>query len=94
MSATAAIVCEATMSSEQVYRLSVLMREARPTRPAGVVAAALLVEGEQVQLVAFWKDRTTLDEYLATVDVPRGVELMRYAGVEPAWKIVDVREFA
>ena len=94
MSATAAIVFEAMMSPEQVYRLGVLMQEARPTRPAGVVAAALLVEGEQVQLVAFWKDRATLDEYLATVDVPRGAELMRYAGVEPAWKIVDVREFA
>ena len=30
--------------------------------------------------------------YLATADVPRGVELMRKVGVEPAWRVVDVLE--
>jgi len=87
-----AVIFEATMSREQVTRLAELMREARPTRPAGVVTAALLVEGDAVQLVAFWQDRDTLDRYLATVEVPRGVELMRKAGVDPAWRIVDAYE--
>jgi len=87
-----AAIFEATMSRSQVERLAELMREALPTRPEGVVTAALLVEGEAVRLIAFWRDRDTLDRYLATVDVPRGVELMRKAGVEPEWRIVDVME--
>ena len=89
---TAAAIFEATMSREQVERLAQLMREALPTRPAGVVTAALLVEGEAVQLIAFWRDRETFDAYLATVDVPRGVELMRKVGCEPEWRIVDAME--
>ena len=80
------------MSRGQVERLAELMREALATRPEGVVTAALLVEGEAARLIAFWRDRDTLDRYLATVDVPRGVELMRNAGVEPEWRIVDVME--
>jgi hypothetical protein len=89
---TVAVVFEATMSRGQVERLAELMREALATRPEGVVTAALLVEGEAARLIAFWRDRDTLDRYLATVDVPRGVELMRNAGVEPEWRIVDVME--
>jgi len=78
------------MSREQADRLAELMDEARPTRPEGVVTAALHVEGEDVQLIAYWRDRETLDAYLATVDVPRGVELMRKVGVEPKWRVVEV----
>ena len=87
-----AAVFEAAMSRGQVEQLAELMREARPTRPEGVVTAALLVEGEAVQLIAFWRDRETLDAYLATVDVPRGVELMRKVGCEPDWRIVETLE--
>jgi hypothetical protein len=88
-----AAIFEATMSGPQAERLAGLMRDARPTRPDGVVTAALLVDGERVQLVAFWKDRETLDRYLATAGVPRGTELMRKAGVEPVLHVVDVPEF-
>ena len=87
-----AALFEATMSRRQAEQLAELMREARPTRPEGVVTAALLVEGEAVQLVAFWRDRETLNAYLATVDVPRGVELMRKVGCEPEWRIVEAME--
>ena len=87
-----AAVFEAQMSREQAERLAALMDEARPTRPAGVETAALLVDGESVQLVAVWRDRETLDEYLATAEVPRGTELMRKVGVEPEMRIVDVLE--
>ena len=80
------------MSPEQARQLAELMREARPTRPEGVLTAALHVEGGDVQLVAYWRDRTSLDAYLATADVPRGVELMRKVGVEPACRVIDVLE--
>jgi len=80
------------MSGEQAERLAELMTQARPTRPDGVVTAALHREGEAVQLVAYWRDRETLDAYLATTDVPRGVELMRKVGVEPRWRVVEVLE--
>ncbi len=78
------------MAPEQVARLAELMREHLPTRPEGVVTAALLIDGENAQLVAFWRDRETLDRYLASVDEPRGAELMRKAGAVPEWRIVDV----
>jgi len=81
------------MSREQAEQLAGLMDEARPTRPEGVLAAALHVEGDAVQLVAYWRDRAALDAYLATADVPRGVELMRKVGCEPAWRVVDVLDF-
>jgi quinol monooxygenase YgiN len=87
-----AAIFEAQMSREQAEQLASLMDEARPTRPAGVETAALLVDGESVQLVAIWRDRETLDAYLATADVPRGTELMRKVGVEPELHIVDVLE--
>lgn len=89
---TVAAIFAATMSRGQVEQLAESMRKALPTRPEGVVTAALLVEGEAVQLIAFWRDRKTFDTYLATVDVPRGVELMRGVGVEPEWRVVDVME--
>jgi quinol monooxygenase YgiN len=87
-----AAIFEASMSREQAERLAELMREARPTRPGGVLTAALLVDGEAVQLIAFWKDRETLDQYLSTAPVPRGTELMRKLGVEPELRIVDALE--
>jgi quinol monooxygenase YgiN len=87
---TVAAIFEATMSRDQAEQLAALMREARPTRPEGVLTAALEVEGESVRLVAYWRDRAAFDAYLETVDVPRGVELMRKVGVDPAWRVVDV----
>jgi hypothetical protein len=89
---TVAAIFEATMSREQAERLAELMAEARPTRPEGVLTAALQVEGDAVQLVAYWRDRESFDTYLAKVDVPRGVELMRKVGCEPEWRVVDVLE--
>jgi hypothetical protein len=56
------------------------------------LAAALLVDGDLVRLVAFWKDRDTLDRYLSSAPAPRGTELMRKVGVEPEVRIVDVLE--
>ncbi len=87
-----AAIFEARMSRGQAERLAELMQEGRPTRPDGVVTAALLVDGEDVRLVAVWRDRATLDDYLATGVVPRGTELMRKVGVEPELRIVDVLE--
>ena len=87
-----AAVFEAKMSREQADRLAELMQEHRPTRPAGVLTAALLVDGEDVQLVAVWQDRETLQEYLDSGAVPRGTELMRKVGVEPELRVVDVLE--
>jgi len=87
-----AAIFQARMRREQAERLAELMREGRATRPEGVLTAGLLVDGEDVQLVAFWKDRDTLDHYLATAEVPRGTELMRKVGVEPALRIVEVLE--
>jgi hypothetical protein len=88
-----AAVFEARMGREQAERLAELMQEGRPTRPEGVLTAALLIDGDLVRLVAFWKDRETLEAYLAAASVPRGTELMRKVGVEPELRIVDVLEF-
>jgi hypothetical protein len=87
-----AVVFEAGMSREQAGRLATLMQEARSTRPQGVETAALLVDGERVRLVAFWKDRDTLDRYLAVAPLPRGTELMRQVGAEPEVTITEVLE--
>ena len=87
-----AAVFEARMSREQAERLAELMQEGRATRPAGVLTAALLVDDDLVRLVAFWRDRETLESYLATGAVPRGTELMRKVGVEPELSVVDVLE--
>jgi hypothetical protein len=87
-----AAIFEATLSQAQAERLAELMREGRPTRPEGVVTASLLVEGSTARLVAVWKDRDTLDRYLATVELPRGAELMRSVGATPEFRVVDVLE--
>lgn len=87
-----AAIFEARLSPEQALRLAELMQEGRPTRPAGVLTALLLVEGDLTRLVAVWKDRDTLDRYLAVTRVPRGTELMRRVGAEPTVRVVDVLE--
>jgi quinol monooxygenase YgiN len=87
-----AAIFEARMSREQAEQLAKLMQEHRPTRPEGVLTAALLVDGEDVKLVAIWRDRETLETYLASGAVPRGTELMRKVGVEPEMRVVDVLE--
>ena len=88
-----AAVFEAKMSREQADQLAELMQEHRPTRPAGVLTAALLVDGDDVRLIAIWQERATLQEYLDSGAVPRGTELMRKVGVEPELRVVDVLEF-
>jgi hypothetical protein len=85
-----AAIFEAQMNSEQADELARLMDEGRPTRPAGVVTASLLYENGVGTLIAYWRDRETLDAYLATAAVPRGMELMRKVGVEPEMRVVDV----
>lgn len=87
-----AAIFEAKLSREQAERLAELMQERRPTRPEGVLTAILLVEGELARLVAVWKDRDTLDRYLSVTPVPRGTELMRRVGAEPAVSLVEVLE--
>ena len=88
----AGISFEADMTAEQAAELARLMEEARPTppRPEGVVTALLEHEGGQGRLVAVWRDRETLDRYLAEADVPRGTELMRKLGLEPQVRLFDV----
>jgi len=87
-----AAIFEARMSREQAEELGALMREARPTRPEGVVGTVLLLNDDVAQLVAVWKDRDTLDRHLSVTPVPRGVELMRAVGAEPQVRIVDCIE--
>jgi hypothetical protein len=87
-----AAIFEARMSREQAEQLAELMQEHRPTRPAGVLTAMLLVDGEDVKLVAVWQDRETCQDYLDSGVVPRGTEMMRKVGAEPALRVVDVLE--
>jgi hypothetical protein len=87
-----AAIFEARMSREQAERLAELMQDGRARRPTGVLSALLLVEGDLVQLVAVWRDRETLEDYLAGTEAPRGRELMRKVGVEPELRVVDVLE--
>ncbi len=86
----AGISFEADMTADQATELARLMEEARPTRPEGVVTALLEHEGGHGRLVAVWRDRETLDRYLAEADVPRGTELMRKLGLEPEVRQFDV----
>ena len=67
------------------------MEEDRATRPQPVYSPphSSMRTGSRT-LIAYWKDRETLDGYLATTEVPRGTELMRKVGVEPEMRIVDV----
>ena len=90
--AVVAAVFEARMTREQARRLAALMQEGRATRPAGVVSASLLYEEGVGRLIAYWRDRDTLDRYLSTAEAPRGSELMRQVGVEPQLRIVEVLE--
>ena len=87
-----AAVFEARMSREQADELARLMAEGRPTRPDGVLTASLLYEDGVGRLIAYWKDRDTLDRYLSVTPVPRGAELMHKVGAEPAVKILPVLE--
>ncbi len=87
-----AAVVEARLSEEQAERLAELMVEGRPTRPGGVVTAALLYEKGTGTLIACWESREALEAYLTDVDVPRGVELMRRVGAEPTLRVVDLLE--
>ena len=84
---------EAPMTRDQAARLAQLMDEARPTRPSGVVNASLEFHDGLGRLVAVWKDRDTLDRYLAEAPVPRGTELMRKIGLEPEVTTFDILEF-
>ena len=87
-----AVVFEAKLTREQGTKLAELMQEGRATRPAGVVTAMLLVDGDLTRLVAVWKDRDTLDRYLSVTPIPRGTELMRKVGAEPTVRTVAVME--
>jgi hypothetical protein len=87
-----AAVFEAQLSPQQAEQLAQLMAEARPTRPGGVLTASLTYEEGLACLTAYWKDRETLEGYLATTSVPRGTELMRKVGAEPSFRVVDVLE--
>ena len=87
-----AAIFEARLSREQAERLAELKQDGRATRPAGVLTAILLLDGDLAQLVAVWKDRDKLDRYLSTAAVPRGTELMRKAGAEPTVRFVEVLE--
>ena len=80
------------MSAEQAHELAALMAEARPTRPAGVMTASLEYHDGVGRLVAIWRDAETLDRYLAEAPVPRGTELMRKVGVEPAVQRFEILE--
>jgi hypothetical protein len=68
------------------------MDEGRPTRPEGVVTALLEYADGRGRLIAVWRDRETLDRYLTETDVPRGTELMRKVGLEPAVRRFEVLE--
>lgn len=89
-----AAVFEAELDAGQAADLARLMDEGRATRPEGVLTATLLFDGSVARLVAVWESRAALERYLATADVPRGEELMRKVGAEPAMSIVDVLEHA
>jgi hypothetical protein len=90
--AYAGISFEAAMTRTQAEQLAELMVEARPTRPEGVVTASLEHRDGVGRLVAIWRDAETLDAYLAEAPVPRGTELMRKIGLEPAVVRFDVLE--
>lgn len=88
----AGISFEADMTRDQADRLARLMAEGRPTRPAGVLSATLEYRDGRGRLVAVWKDRDTLDRYLAEAPVPRGTELMRKVGLEPEVTTFEILE--
>ena len=77
------------MTREQADRLAELMREGHATRPPAVISTTLLHDGLVALLIAFWPDRETFDEYVASVPAPRGVAFMREVGAEPTVRIVE-----
>ena len=87
-----AALFEANVDREQAERLADLMRKGRDGRPDGVQSASLLYDGDLAQVVALWESRDTLDRYLSSAPVPKGVELFRTIGVEPRFRIVEVLE--
>ena len=86
----AGVSFEAEMTAEQAAELARLMEEGRATRPAGVLTALLEYADGRGRLIAVWRDAGTLDRYLAEAEVPRGTELMRKVGLEPAVRRFDV----
>lgn len=78
------IAFEAEITRDQAARLAELMADARPTRPEGVITASLEYHHGRARLVAIWRDERALSDYLAQGSVPRGTELMRAVGAEPA----------
>jgi hypothetical protein len=86
----AGISFEAEMTAQQADELARLMEMGRATRPEGVVTALLEYSDGHGRLLAVWRDRETLDRYLAEADVPRGTELMRKIGLEPEVRRFDV----
>ena len=80
------------MTRDQAESLARLMAEGKPTRPAGVLSATLEFRDGRGRLVAVWKDRDTLDRYLAEAPVPRGTELMRKVGLEPDVTTFEILE--
>jgi hypothetical protein len=86
----AGISFEADMTAEQAGELARLMEEGRSTRPEGVVTALLEYADGQGRLLAVWRDRETLERYLAEADVLRGTELMRKVGLEPEVRRFDI----
>ncbi|MSO96394.1 MAG: hypothetical protein EXQ81_11510 [Thermoleophilia bacterium] len=89
----AAAIFEAALTAEQASDLALLIGKDGTSRPAGVTTVALLYDGDRGQLVAIWKSRDALEQYIAETEVMRGRELMRKVGVEPTMSIVDVLEF-
>jgi hypothetical protein len=85
-----AAVFEAEMTREQAGEIARMMAEERSSRPADVINATLQFEDGRGRLIAVWKDRKCLDDYLAVEPVPRGTALMRRVGLEPEFRAVDV----
>jgi hypothetical protein len=89
----AGIAFEAEMSREQADRLAQLMADGLSTRPEGVLSALLEYHDGRARLVAIWRDENTLTRYLAEAPIPRGTELMRKIGIEPAVTRFEILEF-
>ncbi|MER3409098.1 MAG: hypothetical protein C4305_01105 [Thermoleophilia bacterium] len=87
-----AAVFEARMTREQARRLAGLMQEGRASGRAGILASSFLYQDGVSRVIDYWRDRDTLDRYLATAEAPRGSELMRQVGAEPKLRIVEVLE--
>ncbi len=86
------IAFEAVLTRDQAQRLATLMVEARPTRHEGVLTASLEYDDGRARLVAIWRDEQALSDYLQDGAVPRGTELMRAVGAEPAVSRFEVLE--